>query len=254
MVADVPVGAFLSGGVDSSVVVALMQRAQPADRSSTFTVGFADRAFDESADAAAVAAHLGTDHTSLPVDRRRRRSTSSPDCPRSGTSRSPTSPRSRRCLVSRLARTQVTVSLSGDGGDELFAGYNRHAWLDRLWRRARALPDPVLGGWPVRPWRRAPRVGGRGGPGHGAPGRHGRCAIRRPRWRRWAGCSPPSDPEDAYRSLIVALGRRRVAGASARRTVTGRLGPPEPSPAAVAGITEQMLLARPGAATSPTTS
>jgi asparagine synthase (glutamine-hydrolysing) len=141
MVADVPVGAFLSGGVDSSVIVALMQRAgrRPVH---TFSVGFADRAFDESVDAAAVAAHLGTDHTSLRVTDQDAAAVIPrlPDIwdePFADVSQIP------MLLVSELARTRVTVALSGDGGDELFAGYNRHAWLDRLWRRGSGLPDPV---------------------------------------------------------------------------------------------------------------
>jgi asparagine synthase (glutamine-hydrolysing) len=141
MVADVPVGAFLSGGIDSSVVVALMQRhaARPV---RTFTVGFVDRAFDESTEAAAVAAHLGTDHTPLLLTDMDAAQVipSLPDIwdePFGDVSEIPMH------LVSRLARTQVTVSLSGDGGDELFAGYNRHAWLERLWRRSSRLPDPI---------------------------------------------------------------------------------------------------------------
>ena len=141
MVADVPVGAFLSGGVDSSTVVALMQR-HSSQKVRTFTVGFANRSFDESADAAAVAAHLGTDHTRLEVSDAAAVEIfpSLPDIwdePFGDISEIPMH------LVSKLARSQVTVALSGDGGDELFAGYNRHAWLERLWRRAGPLPDPV---------------------------------------------------------------------------------------------------------------
>ena len=138
MVADVPVGAFLSGGIDSSTIVALMQR-HASEPVRTFTVGFADRSFDESSEAAAVAAHLGTDHTAVHVGDAEAievipRLPEIWDEPFADVSQIPT------YLVSRVARQDVTVSLSGDGGDELFAGYNRHAWLDRVWGRAAVVP------------------------------------------------------------------------------------------------------------------
>ena len=141
MVADVPVGAFLSGGIDSSVIVALMQQASNRPV-RTFTIGFEDKAYDESDEAAAVAAHVGTDHTMLRVTDADAAEVI-PELP--GIWDEPFADTSQIAvlLVSRLARSQVTVSLSGDGGDELFAGYNRHAYLERLWGHASRLPDPV---------------------------------------------------------------------------------------------------------------
>ena len=141
MLADVPVGAFLSGGIDSSLIVALMQQhsARPV---RTFTVGFADRAFDESQEAAAVAAHLGTEHTELRLTDADATAVI-PELPEIWDEPFADTSQIAVLLVSRLARSQVTVSLSGDAGDELFAGYNRHAWLDRIWKGAARVPDPV---------------------------------------------------------------------------------------------------------------
>lgn len=140
-VADVPLGAFLSGGVDSSTIVALMQK-QSARPVETFTVGFDEAGFDESPHALAVAKHLGTQHHEIRVGASTARDIvlSLPwmyDEPFADSSQIPTH------LICQAARKNVTVALSGDGGDELFGGYNRYLWGPRIYRRLGPLPYPL---------------------------------------------------------------------------------------------------------------
>jgi len=174
-VADVPVGAFLSGGVDSSTIVALYQRhsGRPV---STYSIGFEEAGYDESGFARAVAAHLGTVHHEQILTAKDARDVipSLPniyDEPFADSSQIPT------YLVSRFARSEVTVAITGDGGDELFGGYNRHRDAPRIWRQLDRVPSSLrafggraLGRIPASLWSRAadllpgeyqPHIGGK---------------------------------------------------------------------------------------------
>jgi asparagine synthase (glutamine-hydrolysing) len=141
MLSDVPLGAFLSGGIDSSTIVALMQKnsLRPI---KTYSIGFSEEGFDEAAYARPVAAHLGTDHQDMILDSQTAARLIPELCefydePFADYSSIPT------YLVARLARQQVTVALSGDGGDEMLGGYNRHQLVPKLWGLMRPFPFQI---------------------------------------------------------------------------------------------------------------
>ena len=165
MVADVPLGVFLSGGIDSSTVVALMQ-AQSSRPVKTFTIGFHEEGYDEAKQAKEISKILGTEHTELYVTQEEAMNVI-PDLPTffdepfSDSSQIPT------YLVSKLARKSVTVSLSGDGGDELFGGYTRYFQGNSIWNRLKGFPAPmrsvagsVIGKIPPDAWNAAYRAVG----------------------------------------------------------------------------------------------
>ncbi len=201
MHADVDLGAFLSGGIDSSLVVALMQ-AQNTSKVKTFTIGFEDATFDEAAEARAVAQHLGTEHHELLVTAADAlgvvpRLPDIYDEPFADSSQIPTA------VLAHMARAHVTVALSGDGGDELFGGYNRYAWADRFWKRIAPLPwtvrkaaatmiDAVPPGW----WDRAFAGAGRVLPAS--------LAVRMPatKLEKVARVLPAADLHQTYMALV----------------------------------------------------
>lgn len=197
MVADVPLGAFLSGGIDSTAIVAMMQRQ--SDRPvRTFTVGIDSTDYDESAHAARVARFLGTDHTELRVtgDDAVHTIPSLPhvyDEPFADSSQIPT------MLISRLTRQHVTVALSGDGGDELFGGYTRYLLYRRVWDRLGAVPAPVRTGMargiqsiPDGAWDRIGAI----------PAVQRRVSRPREKARKLAAVLPLESPEQMYHHLM----------------------------------------------------
>lgn len=144
MVADVPLGAFLSGGIDSSVVVALMQK-QSTQKIKTYTIGFEEGGYNEAEHATQIAKHLGTDHHALTLTQQDAldlvpQLATTYDEPFADASALPT------CLVAKFARRDVTVALSGDGGDEMLGGYNRHIAGPKCWNTVQNIP----------PWLRKP--------------------------------------------------------------------------------------------------
>jgi asparagine synthase (glutamine-hydrolysing) len=235
MIADVPLGAFLSGGIDSSLIVALMQ-AQSSRPVRTFTVGFENPAFNEAPFAAAVARHLGTDHTELTVTETEAREVIPllPDMydePFADSSQLPTH------LVCKAARADVTVALSGDAGDELFGGYNRYFWGPRIWRRLDWMPHPLRRGLgraisavPVAAWDRIGILAG------GRVTRPGDKAHRLA-----AGLRDVRTMDDLYRSLVSEWpGEQMVIGLNG----AGRTTLDDPLPEALAEDAAARMMAQ----------
>ena len=198
-VADVPLGAFLSGGVDSSTIVALMQ-AQSSRPVQTFTVGFDEAGFDESPHALAVAQHLGTDHHALRVTAADALAVipllpAMYDEPFADSSQIPTH------LVSKAARQHVTVALSGDAGDELFGGYNRYFWGQRVWSRVGWMSPVLRQGLgtgiqhiPVAAWDAL---------GRALPGAHGVARLGDKAHKLAHRLKTVESMDDLYRSLVT---------------------------------------------------
>jgi asparagine synthase (glutamine-hydrolysing) len=210
MVADVPLGAFLSGGIDSTAIVALMQ-AESAARVKTFCIGFQDPHYNEADIAAQVARHLGTEHTELYVTAEDAlavvpRLPVIYDEPFADSSQIPTT------IVSALARRHVTVALTGDGGDEMFGGYTRHLWAERAWRRIAPLP-PLLrrsgsaigGRVSPRVWNAAYAVGQRFLPAHA------RQRLPGDKLRKLARLLGARDVDEVYGILLAQWDRPTAA-------------------------------------------
>lgn len=138
MQSDVPLGAFLSGGIDSSTIVSLMQ-SQSSKKINTFSIGFSEKEYDEAQQAKAIAKHLGTAHTELYVSHTDALSVI-PQLPKMFDEPFADSSQIPTYLVSQLAKKHVDVALTGDGGDELFGGYNRHVWVKSIWSKTGHLP------------------------------------------------------------------------------------------------------------------
>lgn len=237
MESDVPLGAFLSGGIDSTTVVALMQQVS-ATPVRTFTVQFDDPVHDESPYAAAIAAHLGTDHTTIPLNGDDALALVPQlaeyyDEPFADSSQLPS------LLVSAAARRHVTVVLTGDGGDELFAGYNRYLYGQRVLQRIDAIPAPVrramgrlIGAVPAGGIDRLAR-----GPARWLPGIKGQRLVEE-KARKFARLMTQPSPSARYHGLVATgmVEGAVVTPTASIREAFGDLGPH-------ATLLDRMLLA-----------
>ena len=216
MVADVPLGAFLSGGVDSSLVAALMQAASPRPI-KTFSIGFEEKAYDEAPFARAVARHLGTEHHELYVSAGHLIDTI-PKVPHHFDEPFADSSQIATLLLAEMARDQVTVALAGDGADELFAGYGHVQLLSRLWPHLSRIPVSVqralAGGTLAMPGRLFNALATL------MPDRPGRISLPN-RLVRTAQLLPARQPDDLYRNRYSHWGDASavVRGAQERRGV-----------------------------------
>ncbi len=210
MVADVPLGAFLSGGIDSSSVVASMQRLSSSSV-RTFTIGFTEKGYDESAQAAAVAAALGTDHSELIVSPSDAMGVI-PDLPKIYDEPFADSSQIPTFLVSQMARNQVTVALSGEGGDELFGGYDRYRRLKQLEMIRRRVPSQIrrvvasaIEHFPVETWDKIP---------DGLPGALVPAGLRHRAGERMhkAARLLKSSSSDVYTALMVSDDQTNLLG------------------------------------------
>ena len=239
MVSDVPLGAFLSGGIDSSTVVALMQ-AQSNRPVRSFSIGFHETGFDEARHAAAVAKHLGTEHNELYVTPAETQAVI-PELPRVYDEPYADSSQIPTFLVSRLAQQQVKVSLSGDGGDELFGGYNRYIWardVDRaMGRTPKALRRAASGmvqGVPVACWEGAFKAVSPLLP------KRLRYAQAGHKLHKLAGVFDAAGPEEMYQRL-VSLWQTPAAVVRGGREPPTLVGDPSAWPA-LGGLIDRMCL------------